>query len=230
MKHQRHTTKNMLSPEQGLSDEIQPFLRQFDNHRIHHITKKDKPESAARTASDACIRNILLYRTPIPAKYYPTGPATVWHQRKKISTQIETTIRNAATTSELYQYMNTKYNWSDKTINSIDWMIHKESLTKFPTNQRKTITQLIHEWLPVNGHPGRSMIDTNKLCPHYIIAPETQIHFSQCPTTSTHWHSLVEEQINQCLTPSKHKHLITLIIWALTAHPLEHNQIPDSIP
>jgi hypothetical protein len=82
----------------------------------------------------------------------------------KISISPETTLRQTATTPALHQYMSHKCKWSNSTIEYIDWHIHGKSLQSMNLNQQKTITKLIHKWLPANEHPGRGHSPTNQQC------------------------------------------------------------------
>jgi hypothetical protein len=38
----------------------------------------------------------------------------------------------------------------------MDWMIHAPVLGNLRPIQQKARTQMIHEWLPVNDHPGQA--------------------------------------------------------------------------
>jgi hypothetical protein len=153
--------------------------------------------------------------------------------KQEISNDVEDTIRQATLSSDMHQYLQSKYTWDDSTIANIDWMIHGNALNSLPTRNRKTVTQLIHDWLPVCGHPGQANQQSNKLCPCCRTDTETQGHFMTCNETSDKWNTL----INTILLPLEtHFSTLTHIIrWALTHcretnHPFPTNspEIPQS--
>jgi hypothetical protein len=166
-------------------------------------------------ASSSCQNNIKNCQRPIPTTYTPIGEATLWHNGQEISTGIDETIRNAANTSELRHYMQTKYQWSEPVADTIDWMIHAAALQNFTQNRRKTLTQLIHEWLPVKGHPGRHLTNLNRLCPTCKQHLENQEHFLSCELTKNEWESRMSTAINTAMTDSTHTHLRSILLWAL---------------
>jgi hypothetical protein len=45
----------------------------------------------------------------------------------------------------------------------------------------------MHEWLPVNGHPGRAQTCTHQQCPRCHRQKETQDHFLSCPMSQATW-------------------------------------------
>jgi hypothetical protein len=58
-----------------------------------------------------------------------------------------------------------------------------KALQSLQPTQRKTITQLIHEWLPVNGQMLRQQHKDNQKCP----LCKTQHHFLTCPKSKEKW-------------------------------------------
>jgi hypothetical protein len=72
-------------------------------------------------------------------------------------------------------------------------MIHAYTQSSLSQNQQKTITQMIHGWLPVNGHPGRWQNLSHKLCPTCHNTIETQDHFISCTSHVTLIANLAKE-------------------------------------
>jgi hypothetical protein len=203
---------------------------------MHISAKKDEPSSAIAKGILACIQQVETCRQPKTANYKPIGPATLWHDTNEISTNHETTLRHAATTPALHQYMSHKYNWSDSTIACIDWNIHGKALQSLTPTRRKTMTKLIHEWLPVNGHPGRGHILTNQQCMTCKRETETQIHFLQCSLTPNDWETslLQATDLNTAMNQTSHKGIKKLLQWALTncrtnSRHLDRNQYPTAL-
>jgi hypothetical protein len=75
----------------------------------------------------------------------------------------------------------------------IDWLVHSQSLIHLSPNQRKTITQMIHELLPVNAPPGIASHPPAKICPMWKLELETQENFLQCHIYDTSWDTIITE-------------------------------------
>jgi hypothetical protein len=126
---------------------------------------------------DTCINNVNNCIYPALTKFHSSGHATVWQNNCENSSGIAKTIQNSANTNELREYMQAKYKWNDRTIDSIEWMIQSEALTQLRPNQQKTAILLIHKWLPFNSHPGHQQSPLLQLCPHCKRHIETQTPF-----------------------------------------------------
>ena len=57
-------------------------------------------------------------------------------------------IRSAAISQDIREYMTTKYHWTNKTCNTINWEAHGNILRQLPTTKQTRILKFIHEWLP----------------------------------------------------------------------------------
>jgi hypothetical protein len=178
----RHKTNddgssNTTSGEQDLLSEISVLLKTFKKYKTHHSTKNDIDTSTEKHVILHCVGKVQTCPNPILTTYKPTGPATVRMHNQEVSDNIENTLRQAAHLINMHTYLQTKYRWSDNTLANIDWTIHGSALQSFATRQRKTLTQLIHNWLPVNGHPGRANLPVNQGCPICKATRESQGHF-----------------------------------------------------
>jgi hypothetical protein len=210
------SARSTLQPEHTLLLQLATTLKQFRKYSTHQSTKRENQESNLATIMKSCIDHVTNWPKPVPTTYIPQGEAILWQDKHEISTDIERTIRHSASTRDLRDYMTTKYQWKDDTADHIDWTAHAAALLNFPTNQRKTITQLIHKWLPVNGHPGRHQSTRNKMCPHCQRDIESQNHFLICDTTKSDWNSQLANTVCSELTETSQIPLRTILIWALT--------------
>jgi hypothetical protein len=101
------------------------------------------------------------------------------------------------------------------------WKQHGEALLRLPRRMGKTITQLNHEWLPVQASHSINASGTGRLCPFCTTCEETQHHFMSCN------HSKLSELWNNAASTIKtkitaydksiHHHLIQLIGLAITS-------------
>jgi hypothetical protein len=142
--------------------------------------------------------------------------------KKEVSDNIENTLRQAARSTDLYNYLQNQYKWEDNTIASIDWIIYGAALQSLSTSQRKSVTQLVHSWLPVQGHPGRSNRQINRNCPHCKDATETQRHFLTCPLNQKQWKKDITSIVEPLL--SLYGPLASILQWAL-----QHCQDEDTL-
>ncbi len=126
--------------------------------------------------------------------------------------------------------MQLKYKWENVDIDNIDWTIHGNALHSIPARQRKTTTQLIHNWLPVNGHPGRTQHTSNTLCPGCSLHIETQQHFLTCTKYNEQWDKHLQKagilEVDQNMN-----HLNHILYWAVTHHEHPDQHFPlQTIP
>lgn len=161
----------MMSNEKELIEAIRKELSTIGKFKTIHIPKNDKESYPERDATQACL-SILQNSKAIKVLYKPTGTATIIHQKQEVSANIENELRNPASTQDLRQYMQRKYQWQDSAIDNIDWMIHGDALHTLPTRMKKTTIQFIHEWAPTLAHPGQQ-IHVNHKCPHCKNEDET---------------------------------------------------------
>jgi hypothetical protein len=214
----------MMAPEKGLLQEVTPLLLQFKAYKTHLSTKHDREDSTERFAVSNCIVRVSKCNSPAPTTYAPTGLVTVRMNKQEVSSDIEATIRIAVNSTELHHYMQLKYKWHDTTIDKIDWILLSMSLRSLTTNQRKTITQFMHGWLPVNGHPGRAECQFNQTCPMCRETLETQDHFLTCKNTVDRWNQAVTAIVQSI--QEKYPHLSKILHWALTTCRGNNNQQP----
>ena len=105
--------------------------------------------------------------------------ASVYSNKKEIPTNIAPELRYAALSPDLRIHFKDKYNWSETTVDKIDWEIHSKALDQQHPTMRKTTTQFIHRWLPTHGHRGTKNDITTK-CPICHKVDETNDHFLTC--------------------------------------------------
>jgi hypothetical protein len=69
----------------------------------------------------------------------------------------------------------------------------EKALTTLIPNQHKTIIQLVHGWLPVNGQPGHTLSPKAQTCPLCQRCKETQQHFLTCTSHISQWQHILHE-------------------------------------
>jgi hypothetical protein len=147
---------------------------------------------------------------------------------EELSDNAEHSIRQAAHSSGLHIYFKSKYHWSYQSISTIDYAIHSQAVQSLPPNPRKMITQMIHEWLPVNAHPGRSNHRDAKSCPMCKREQLSQSHFLTCDQHISPWeqnfHNIIHSQSDNNNKFQK------ILLWALLQCWVLNKSFPTGSP
>jgi hypothetical protein len=108
-------------------------------------------------------------------------------------------LRDQHTTPLIDKYFTNKYGWDQHTTENIAWTAHGKALMSLPRRMTKTITQFVHNWLPLNTSYSINAIGTSRLCPFCNLCDEDHQHFIECPhpTPVTLW--------QEAATSIKHK-------------------------
>jgi hypothetical protein len=73
-----------------------------------------------------------------------------------------------------------KNGWIIETFNSIAWRSHGNALNQLIRRKRKTIIQLLHDWLPVNTSHSLQLIGEGRICPLCNTQEERMHHILLC--------------------------------------------------
>jgi hypothetical protein len=222
------TAKNSLDSECELFQEISGVSHNFRHYHTHLSNKNDDQISGAYKTVTACTINIDNTNSPSPTDYSPNGQATLWYLNEEVSDNLEQVLRNAAGTTGIRKYMQTKYKWEPKTFETIHWTLHGRAMTSLSHSQMKTTTQMIHEWLPVNGHAGQTKNTAHQsypLCSHY---KETQDHFFSCNITELHWHTAITDHRLSIIDKYLPAQLANILRWAILNYRQHNRQYPTS--
>jgi hypothetical protein len=140
--------------------------------------------------------------------------------KQRVAGDYRTALRQASTAPEIKMYYCDKYKWSQATIADIHWAAHGKSLTKLPSRTSKTITQMLHQWLPVNASYSINAVGTGRLCPYCLTCEEDDRHFLSCPhpTPSHLWVQAASTITKALIRYDKHidRQILRLISEAIT--------------
>jgi hypothetical protein len=148
---------------------------------------------------------------------------------QRVAGDYRTALRQVATAPAIQEYYNAKYEWSETTMADIHWRAHGKALTKLPSRTCKTITQMLHQWLPVNASYSINALGTGKLCPFCSTCDEDDKHFLSCPhpIPSQMWSKAASTITKSLIRYDKHvdRQLLRLVIaaiteWRTTPHPI----------
>ena len=102
-------------------------------------------------------------KASIPKRFnIKNTPFALYVNNKFITNNYVKEIRKHCGKIDATTYMINKYNWSKKTLNSIERNLHSEFIRKQSYSRRKTLTKYCHRWLSA----GRKNFGQTLACPH----------------------------------------------------------------
>jgi hypothetical protein len=96
-----------------------------------------------------------------------------------ITSHFKRELYKARRTTPMEEYLKTKYNWSNRTLNDIYWPSIKTVRQQLSQTKRMQTCTIMHGWLPVT-HMRQHITGINQ-CPGCKRTDETIDHFLQCP-------------------------------------------------
>jgi hypothetical protein len=142
----------------------------------------------------------------------------------------------------MFRYMQTKYRWTDTTIQRIDWASHKhavsswtyahhnESLTKSPPT---FLRKFLHRWLVTGKMVARYNATLYprecQSCQHPV---EDQAHFLKCKARSDKWNKFRDSLRKHCTTTETDPMLMEIMLegiirWMIvTPYPNSRHRMP----
>jgi hypothetical protein len=125
-------------------------------------------------------------------------------------------------TQHYQEYLKNRNQWTDTTIDLIDWETYGNSIRQYTSTKLIFITKLTHNWLPTLHHPSHRYMHQITTCPCCKLDNETNQHFLTCTETVNHIETVLIPQLiqqNRTEPPS----LINLLTAAI--HPINMNLI-----
>jgi hypothetical protein len=137
----------------------------------------------------------------------------------QVTTYYSHTIRHEITAPNAITYLQEKHQWQKKTVTDILWQSHRNAISSLSGRRYKSITQLIHNWLPVNALYSKNSIGTARLCTYCSSCEEMQDHFLPCLHDELHqaWQNAAESVLRKLKAYDKHMdhHLLRLLSLAI---------------
>jgi hypothetical protein len=226
----QHRSSKPLHPTQCVQPEHELLFSTVQNVsgsrqlQFRHVKGHQDPNSS----SDAYLNN-ECDRLATTARELPTpeGPARLSHRTAtlllnglEVSSKIADHLKYAYSSQALRDYYLVKFpSWTPSVVNDVDWFIKGKALGLLPSRTQKTILQLTHNWLPVNGHPGTGKVGTATYCPYCEAVSEDMAHFlSCCHPVATQSRSAMVNSVRIHLSRAHtHPTLQQLVMSAITA-------------
>jgi hypothetical protein len=224
----KYEIPTIYSSVKNNAEHINAIIEIFDTNRECKIINLEDEKNETVRASVEKQKTIL--RGNLPNKLRETK-ATVMAELvikdESINASIKQNICRASTDVGYFNYLKEKYNWTQQIIENIDWEALQQATKRSPFGKRKTLSQLMHGWLPTRGHPGT--ISTNEdrtYCPRCKQATETNRHFLICPHESKIW---AEKYENNATKNGTDEELDKTIIAVITS-VITNQNVPEIIP
>ena len=102
------------------------------------------------------------------------------HNERYQTSKEEEVLQYALHEKEMDDYLRVRNEWTQDTVESIDWVAHHRALKRVDWNKKVFILKLSHRWLPTGAKMltwKKQSHDECKLCKH----SETNDHLFQCP-------------------------------------------------
>jgi hypothetical protein len=165
-------------PDWDLTQTISNTLNTFHRMSIFHQTNE----------SHSITKDYLSTITSVHTDTSTWSTATATYalpqlriDNKRVSSDYTKALREKHTSPQILSYYSTKYEWDHTIYNDVCWNAHGKALTSLPRRMNKTITQFLHNWLPLNASHSINNLSTGKLCPFCTSCDEDHCHFLTCP-------------------------------------------------
>ena len=181
-----------MSADWDLQQSISSSLRLFD--RMPHIQHVKGHQDDAHDYTTLPLPSQLnidadglassyTYPSNVSSTLAPlvTGSRAILHcQDGTITSKYRSILRRLSTFERSSHYLCNKFNWSNETFNSVDWVAHGRAINaNFPL--RHFIIKYIHDWLPLGHLRSRYASFYQDSCPLCPTTLETWSHFLRCP-------------------------------------------------
>ena len=107
------------------------------------------------------------------------APFATYMNTKYIHINAQKRIREGCFEYDARNFLQSKYNWNQSTIENIEWASHSFCYKSLSTNEKQNMTRYIHHRFPSN----KMMLDLIHQCPHRRLLPDSTTdndHFLTC--------------------------------------------------
>ena len=142
----------------------------------------------------------------------PRTRAHVLTTQGTVTSNYATSVRHLAGQKPLRQYIQARHQWSDHTMQSVNWKAHGTSLRR-NMKRRTTLIKLVHGILPTNSSLHRKD-PVRCLCPSCQRTPEDWTHVFRCPDLKrSRWrHSFLQDLQAFCISEQTRPELQELLL------------------
>jgi len=178
--------------------QLRPIQAEFNHVKGHQDNKPENELTTPERLNVDCDRraaqvqlpchDLQIQNNPMIAAAYPH----VLIDDQVISRQLQHHLRDAATFPAYWEYLQTKFQWTNLNTTCIHWKVHQLANHHLTHSERRIINKFIHEWLPLLDRYHVLSNSQTKQCPSCRQAVETTDHFLNCshPERQQIWNTL----------------------------------------
>jgi len=169
---------------------IQVQLRHVKGHQDQHPRPSRLPLPAILNIE--CDKRASEYLiTARRMKPQPNLPIPQSYPLLKIAGQIivrniQSSLRDAASTPDYREYLRKKLKWSARDCENVNWISLKMAIQKFERNDQQRLQKFLHDWLPLRASPHMSQPASDHSCPVCHQNNEDLWHFLECQHPTRH--------------------------------------------
>ncbi len=144
---------------------------------------------------------------------------------------------DAATQQPYFDYLTSKFQWTQSTEHMVYWPIIWPALQRFKVTEWQMVQKFFHEWLPLQDCYHVQSNSTDHICPSCQQAAGTVNHFLAC------WHhdqqQIWKELLHKSLFHHQIKHSVSNVFHDILAFGLyqgqqepttiQHHDLPDDL-
>jgi len=187
-----------------LTQQLQPFNFDFHHVKGHQDRKKDHQLSIQERLNIDCDKRASQLPPPpseLDLQYNPRLQASYPHLcvgQQVITQKVQHILRDEATKPQYFEYLTDKFPGIRTPEQDIHWPTIRMALKWFSAADRRVLTKVMHEWLPLNASHQTSTAMQVHTCPSCHTESETVDHFFACrhPDRQQVWKNL-HEQLHQ---------------------------------
>jgi len=99
---------------------------------------------------------------------------------------IQSSLRDAASTPDYHKYLQKKLKWTDRDCENANWISLKMAIQKFERNDQQRLQKFLHDWLPLRASPHMFQPASDRSCPVCQQDNEDLWHFLECQHLARH--------------------------------------------
>lgn len=167
-RHSQNASKQFEQENESVSTLYKIISTQSNIKLILNEPKSTEPISIGNAeklkfALYHALNSLKMFSQEVSLQQY-TSTATVVIKQIEIPTNIANEFRFAALSPDLRQFFTTKYKWSNRIIDTIDWEVHSKSHPT-PKAHIQENNNTIHSSVAANTQPPRNQIRHNHQMP-----------------------------------------------------------------
>jgi len=166
--------------------DLAPAIVQFRHVKGHQDQNSCQQLSLPARLNIECDKRAAEYLTiarclkPKPNPRIPQCYPHLQINGQIIVRDLQSSLRDAATTPDYREYIRKKFKWKDRDCDNVNWLALKLAMRQFECNDRQRLQKFLHDWLPLRAALHMAQPASDRTCPVCQQSPEDFWHFLEC--------------------------------------------------